>query len=210
MSGTLPLGWRVREALSSYVPVLLMALLAAATWWLVKNTPLQGEAAPDVPPRHEPDYTMQDFLVQRYAKDGALRVQLEGDVLRHYPDTDTLEIDNVRVRAIGLEGRVTVATARRAVSNSDASEVQLVGDAHVVREAWGQEPQIDMRGEFLHAFLDTERVRSHLPVVVRQNGTEVRADTFEYDNLERIVKFSGHVRATILPRPAPAASRPAE
>jgi lipopolysaccharide export system protein LptC len=35
----MPWHLRLREALSSYLPLLLMALLALATWWLVKNSP---------------------------------------------------------------------------------------------------------------------------------------------------------------------------
>ena len=30
---------RLHEGLSSYLPLLLMALLALGSWWLVKNTP---------------------------------------------------------------------------------------------------------------------------------------------------------------------------
>ena len=51
------------------------------------------------PPRHEPDYVMTGFVVQRFAADGTLRTQIEGDTLRHYPDDDTLEIDVARIRA---------------------------------------------------------------------------------------------------------------
>jgi len=209
MSPALPWHWRVRELLSAYLPLLLMGALALATWWLVKNTPLPGAPSAPAAPRHEPDYTMERFIVQRFAKDGPLRLQVEGTVLRHYPDTDTLEIDEVRIRAIGPDGRVTLASARRALANGDGTELQLQGGATVLRGAGvdaATDPPLEMRGEFLHAFLDTERVRSHLPVVVRRGATEVRADAFEYDHLARTVQFKGRVRATIAPRGARAAA----
>lgn len=191
---------RIRDLVSAYLPLLLMALLALATWWLVSNTPLPADAARKVPPRHEPDYTMSDFTLQRFAKDGPLRVQIDGAVLRHYPDTDTLEIDEVRIRAVAPDGRLTLASARRAISNGDATEVQLVGGAEVRAEGAGAVPPIEMKGEFLHAFLDTERVRSHLPVWVKRGATEVRADAFEYDHPSQALQFKGRVRATIAPR----------
>jgi lipopolysaccharide export system protein LptC len=177
--------------------VLLMAVLALGTWWLVKNTPVLDTERQTAPLRHEPDYTMRQFTVQRFAAAGALRVQIEGDELRHYPDTDTLEIDNPRIRATGLDGRVTRATARRALSNGDGSEVQLSGGAHVVREARDDDEALDFRGEFLHAFLAAERVSSHLPVIVTQGATEIRADGMNYDNLSRVVEFKGRVRAVL-------------
>ena len=174
-----------------------MALLALGTWWLVKNTPLPDGARVAAPLRHEPDYTMRQFMVQRFGADGAMRAQIEGDMMRHYPDTDTLEVDNARIRHVAVDGHVTVATARRALANGDASEVQLQGGAHVIREALGaDEEAIDFRGEFLHAFLANERVRSHLPVTVTRGATEIHADAMEYDNLERVVQLKGHVQAT--------------
>jgi len=196
-----PWRWRVFEWVSSYLPLLLMALLALGTWWLVKNTPLVDEVLEIAAPRHEPDYEMHKFSVQRFTPEGPLRAQIEGDVMRHYPDTDTVEIDNVRLRAVGPDGRVTLATARRAISNGAATEVQLLGRAEVVREALGGDEPIYFRSEFLHAFLDTERVRSHLPVTVTRGGAEVRANGMEYDHLERAIKFGARARATFPVRP---------
>jgi len=201
----LPWHLRLRETLTAYLPMLLMGLLALGTWWLVKNTPLPEVGAALAPPRHEPDYTMQRFQVQRFGADGTLRVQIEGDEMRHFPDSDTLEIENPQIRAVGADGRVTRASAKRALSNGDGSEVQLFGSAQVVREALQRDPEIIFRSEFLHAFLQTERVRSHLPVQVQQGTTELRAQGMEYDNLSRVVELKGRMRAVFAPpaRPKP-------
>ena len=203
MRGTLraPWAWRVIDTASAYLPLLLMATLALGTWWLVKNTPLFENDRELAPLRHEPDYTMSQFMVQRFAANGAMKVQIEGDVMRHYPDTDTLEIDNPRMRAFGDDGRITNATARKAIANRDGSEVQLSGDAHVVREATDKDAAIEFRGEFLHCFQNTERVRSHLPVVVTRGGTEFHADSMAYDNLAGLLDLKGHLRAVLTPGP---------
>ena len=59
---------------------------------------------------------------------------------------------------------------------------------------------LTFRGEFLHVFLKTEQVRSHLPATVTRGGTVIRADAFNYDNLERTVEMTGHVRASFAAR----------
>ncbi len=201
-----PWSRRIGEMVSAYLPVLLMGLLALGTWWLVKSTPQTDSQRTPAPPRHEPDYTMQRFSVQRFASDGRLRAQIEGDEVRHYPDTDTLEIDGVHLRAMSTTSpHVTLASARRALVNSDATEVQLLGGAQVVREALNGAPAIEFRGEFLHAYLNTERVRSHLPVTIRRGGTEFRADTLDFNGLDRVVQLKGRVRANF----TPAGSKPA-
>jgi lipopolysaccharide export system protein LptC len=187
------------QFLSSYLPLLLMCLLALGSWWLVKNTPVSDAERAAAPARHEPDYTMQGFVVQRFDAGGALRVQIEGDTLRHYPDTDTLEIDNARIRFAGQDGRLTVASARHAVANSDGSEVQLSGGANVLREATAQDEAIEFRGEFLHAFVNVERVRSHLPVTVLRGSSEVHAGAMDYDNLTRVLLLKGRIRAVFSP-----------
>lgn len=203
MTPRLALRWRVFELVSTSLPLLLMATLALGTWWLVKNTPLLDDGRAAAPLRHVPDYTMTDFMVQRFASNGVMRVQIEGDTLHHYPDTDTIEIDNPRIRAFGEDGRITNATARRALSNRDGSEIQLSGGARVVREATAKAAAIEFRGEFLHGFQYTERVRSHLPVIVTQGGTEIRADAMSYDNLAGVLDLKGHVRAVLMGPSAP-------
>lgn len=191
---------RALTSLTSYVPLVVMGLLALFSWWLVKNAPMLQTAGALPAVRHLPDYTMEKFMVQRFHADGSLKARIEGDEVRHYPDTDTLEVENARIRAISPDGRVTVATARRAVSNADASEVQLQGGARVVRQPATGELPIEFRGEFLHAFLRTERVRSHLPVIVQRGAAEVRADTLDIDHLDQLVNLKGRVRATFAPR----------
>lgn len=196
----MPWHWRLREALSSYLPLLLMGLLALATWWLVNNTPGAPADAARAQVRSDPDYTMQGFTLQRFADDGRLLLQLEGDQLRHFPDSDTVEVDTVRIQSYSADGSRTHATARRALSNADASEVQLLGGAQIERSGGpGNAPPMRFEGEFLHAFLRTEQLRSHLPVVLRQGGSEIRAGGLEYNHLTQQAVFKGPVKARFQP-----------
>ena len=201
-----PMPWtqRVRETITTYLPLLLMLLLALGTWWLVKNTP--GPAAPAPPPltRQEPDYTMEGFVIERFDKQGRLELQLRGRQMRHYNDTDIIEVDQPQLRAVADDGRLTIATARRAVANGDGSEVQLIGDARVDSTGPRGEP-VQFRGEFLHAFLATERLRSHLPVTVTSGGSEYRAAGMEYDHLSGKLQLQGKMRARLLPSGGPRA-----
>jgi lipopolysaccharide export system protein LptC len=189
---------RLLDLASAYLPLLMMAALALGTWWLVRNAPGVETPREAVAPRHEADYVMTDFVVQRFASDGTLRAQIEGERLRHYPDDDTIEIEDPRIRAIGSDGVVTLASARKALANGDASEVQLLGDARVTRPAHDGEEAIELRGEFLQAFRNVELVRSHLPVVVTQGQSVVRAGGMEYDNLSRVIDLNGHTSATFV------------
>ncbi len=198
-----PLHWRLLRHASTYLPLLLMLALALGTWWLAKNSLPPSDDTPVAAPRHEPDYEMQQFAVQRFAADGKLRAQIEGRELRHYPDTDTVEIDDVRVRAIDAEGLATVATAHRAEADGAGTEVKLLGQADVLSQAEGDKAPIHFRSEFLHAFLDTRRVFTDKPVTVVRGATEVRADGMEYTHHDEVVRFSGRARASFDPKARP-------
>jgi lipopolysaccharide export system protein LptC len=192
----LPWSLRLRDALSSYLPLLLMLLLALATWWLVKNSPKPPGASTEAAVRTEPDYTMTGFAVERFDAQGRLKLRLEGTQMRHFPATDRIEIEGVQVRAIAPDGRVTLAHAERALSNGDGSEVQLLGGAEVTSEDATGAPLV-MRSEYLHAFLVTERVVTNAPVSVQYGATQVRAAGLEYDHAARRLNLGGPMRMSL-------------
>ena len=201
------------DRMAIYMPLLSMGLLALGTYWLAQNNP--GLSAPETAKevRHEIDYFMKKFSVRTFDETGRLKSEIFGDEGRHFPDTDILEIDQARVRSLRPDGSITLATGNRAYTNGDASEVQLTGDARVVRDAWrdasGKEfPRLEFRGEFLHAFLNEERVTSHMPVVLTRGLDQFTGDTFDYDNLGQVANLKGRVRGVLVPRSAPSAAMP--
>jgi len=190
---------RLLGGLVSYLPLLLMLLLALGTWWLVENSPPAAGSTAEASARTEPDYTMTDFAVERFDAQGALKLRLEGALLHHYPATDRIEIEDVRIRAISPQGRVTLARAQRALANGDGSEVQLMGGAEVNSTDASGTPLV-MRSDFLHAFLVTERVLSNRPVVVVHGKTEVRAAGLRDDHPSQKLDLRGPTRLTLAPR----------
>ncbi len=194
-------------ASTTYLPMLLIVILALGTWWLASNTPGAAPFTEDQPVTHEPDYYMRNFAVKNFDATGQLRSEIAGSQGQHYPDTDILEISQARIRSYKAN-QLTTATAKRAYSNADGSEVQLVGDALVVREAGkdaagNAQPRLEFRGEFLHAFLRTEQVKSHLPITLKRGNDVFTADNLEYDNLGRVITLQGRVRGILSPRAAP-------
>ena len=193
------------DRVTVYLPIILMGLMALGTYWLARNTPGLGTAETRGAEAHEPDYFMRGFSVKTFEPSGRLKSEVFGTEARHFPDTDTLEIDQPRIRSFNARGELTVATARLAISNGDGTEVQLFGDAVVTREAVtgkdGQvRPRMQFRGEFLHAFLDTERVQ-----VAQAGGADARRQTaspptaMDYDNLDQVMDLRGRVRGSLVP-----------
>ncbi len=195
---------RTADRAAVYLPLVLMGLVALATYLLARNTPVFLPAAEPRAPQHVPDYFLRDFTVRSFDATGRLQSEVSGVEGRHYPDTDTLEIDQPRMRAYNLRGQVTVATARRALSNGDGSEVQLFGDAVVTRQpgidtSGKRVARIEVRGEFLHFFVNTEQLKSNRPVVIERDTDRFTGDSLDFTNLDQQLQLTGRVRGTIAP-----------
>jgi lipopolysaccharide export system protein LptC len=188
-----------------YLPVLVMGVLALGTYWLVRNTPAPQPVIPERERGHEPDYFMESFQVKTFGPNGKLKSEVSGSIARHYPDTRWLDIDAIRIRSFDEQGRLTTASARRGLANEDGTEVQLLGNAVVVREplpdaaSRNAQPRTEYRGEFLHAFIDTEQLESHKPVEIRRGNDVFTANRMEFDNVQRSIQLTGRVRGTLMP-----------
>jgi len=193
------------ERLSLYLPILLMSMFALGTWWLVRSTPAPLEVTSSKPVKHEADYFLHNFALRTFDAQGRLKNEVSGVDAHHFPDTDTLEIERVRTRSFGDGGRLTVATANRAISNGDASEVQLLGNVHLVREpepgaSGANRAPLEYRSEFLHAFSKSEKIKTHLPVVISQGANRFSGNAMSYDNIGAVIELEGQVRGLLSPR----------
>lgn len=213
LHGVTQVAHRVIERTSLYLPVLLMAILALGSYWLVRIAPGSAKAPVVVAPlRHDPDYFMRNFTVRTFDAAGKLQREVSGLEGRHFPDTDTLEIDQPRIRALNARHSEVVATAQRALSNGDGSEVQLFDNAVVTRAAErapsGQvTPQLQFRGDFLDVFTNEERVTSNKPVTLTRGKDQFTADAMDYDNHTQVANLRGRVRGLMYPQVAPASQR---
>jgi lipopolysaccharide export system protein LptC len=202
-ASTLRAGW---DRTTVYLPVILMGFIALGTYWLARNSPSLEPAQTQAKPTHEPDSIMRRFSVKNFDANGRLKSELRGTEARHFPDTDTVEIDQPRLRMVGDRGEVTLASAKLAVSNGDGSEVQLFGDAVVTREPFAEapgreSPRMEFRGEYLHVFVNKERVTSNKPVELLRGDDRLSGDSLVFDNATQVLEMTGHVHGQIAPRP---------
>jgi len=196
--------YRLADRLTLSLPIILMGLLALGTYWLARNTPNMPSISAERTLTHDPDYFMKRFSIKTFDATGRLHTEIFGTEARHFPDTDTFEVDQPRIRSFNAQGVLTVATAKRAVSNGDGSQVQLIGDAVVTRESSPAHggpagPKMEIRGEFLHAFLQEERVLSNKPVQLSRESDRFEGDSLTYDNLARVLELKGRVRGVLQP-----------
>lgn len=194
------------DRLTIYLPMLLMLLLALGTYWLMRSAPLFATSRAEKEVRRDPDYEMERFSVKTFDREGRLKSEVYGEQAWHYPHNDVLEISGVRIRSYNNDrGYFTVATATRALTTSDAQEVELIGSAQVLREAVVDKqgralPRVRFRSEYLHAFLEEERVLSNKPVELIHGESRIEAQSLNFSNYDQVMELRGRVRGMLLPR----------
>jgi lipopolysaccharide export system protein LptC len=204
----LPWPARLRHKLPQYLPVLLLGAIAAATGWLVRQTP-SGDTLPGVAvAASEPDYEMRGFSVQHYTHTGPAQGVIEGDRVRHFPISDQLVIDGARVRWTDTAGHLVRAAAPRAVAEGDGSQVRLEGGARVEREPIeGEAGPLVFTSEVMVFDTRAGRIRSELPVRLSLGQSRFDAGRLDYDHANRVVVLEGGVRGLIDPRGASGGGR---
>lgn len=195
---------RAWDRLSVYLPVLMMMLLALASYLLLQATPEPTPPAPERAATHDPDYFMRRFSVKIFAPDGTLGSEMYGSEARHYPDTDTVEIDNARVRSFNANKQLSTATAKHVSANGAGTEFELKGEAVVVRQA-GRTPngqrlsRMEFHGDHLKVTTVPETVVARAPVLMVRDQDQITADTLTYTgDATQVVELTGNVRARLV------------
>ena len=178
---------RLRDSASAqvgiYLPVVVMALIALGSWWLMRNAPSHEAAPTSLATRHEPDYYMHGFTVQTYNATGALQNELRGTEMLHLPDVDSFKIQSPQFISFDEQGRRMDATAKRATANADASQVELFEQAQVKRaDPKGAEPPLSFSGEHLRVLSDAKRVESDQSVVLHRGPDVFKGGSLRYDH----------------------------
>ncbi len=186
--------------LSAWMPLLLLALAAAFSWW-VAQVVLQAEKGAEKPPAGPvlPDYVLHDFRTERYDPQGRLTSLLSGRQMVHDPAQNTFTLIDPRLRTQTAEGVVTLAQAQQGRSNADGSNLQLIGDAVVRRKAGGGQPPLVVRSDFLNIFPNTQVVESNRPTQIEQGASRLSGDQLRFDGLQGLLSMDGRVRAVFTP-----------
>lgn len=183
----------MKDRSASLLPLAMLVLLAALTFWLSRV--IEGDK-PRAPQRHDPDYSVERFQVRRFDPNGKLQHTLVAQKLVHYPDDDSTLVTAPHLTY--HQTAPTEITARMAQIGPDGKEIDLIEDVRVVRHgASGDDAPtlLDMRS--LKVFPDEERGFTRDPVTITQGHSLVRGKGMEIDNKTGISVLHGRVTGTL-------------
>jgi lipopolysaccharide export system protein LptC len=191
---------RLLDRLSIYLPLIVMALLASGSWWLVRSVPALLTPEVNKPVRQDPDYRLIDFSVKSFNASGRLTREIMGDKAQHYPATEALHIDQIRIHAESDSGGRMNARAEQGIATDDGTQVTLIGNAYAIKHRQANRPQIELQGERLVALPDEDRVVSSDPVQITRDRDVFTADTMSFNSSTGEHVLQGRVRGTLAPQ----------
>ena len=196
---------RVLDRTAGWMPIVLLAALAALTWWLDAQITSDGNRG-NGSQRHDPDLIVEGVRAVELDKAGKPVQIIAAQVARHFPDDETVEFEHPHIVVTQPDRpRFTVRSERGRVS-ADRENVWFEGNVRAEREG---EPGPDEQGnragpvrlttEFLHVIPRKDKALTDRPVTIEESHGIIRATGLELDNRERTLKLVSKVQGTLQP-----------
>ncbi|MDQ7988753.1 MAG: LPS export ABC transporter periplasmic protein LptC [Candidatus Dactylopiibacterium sp.] len=188
------------KRVTSFFPLLIVALLAMASFWLqyvVSNenrTGLGGD-------RHDPDAIVHDFSITRFDTTGQKRSSLQAERLTHFPDTDSSDLLAPKITFLNKDGRTTTFVSETAVANNRDRTVLMLGKVRGHTPASGGQTEQTLLSDELEVLVDDEIGRTRQPVTFLQGASRLDGIGAEWNNITGQLRLQSHVRATIRRQP---------
>ncbi len=183
---------------SSWLPLGILGMLVALTWWLDQLVQPEGRRG-DAKLRHDPDLIVENFSARKFGEDGRTLYTLVARKMVHYPDDDSALLEKIGFEAYEpRQPKVTIASdGGRLLEGGD--KVWFEGNVVLVREADQRYDASRLTTDRLLVLPDTGVARTTGPVLLENPDARVEASGMELDNHARTLRLD-RVRATYKPR----------
>ena len=183
------------DRLGGWFPVLLMAALAALTFWLDRVVQPPAGPRPEAP-ASDPDYFVDGLSAMRMDSEGRVKHTLRAQKMTHYPENDTTILVEPRFVTYA-EGRSPVTvTSRHARLSGNGDNVYFEDGVRVVRAPYANRTELVLETNFLHLIPDANIAKTDQPVTIRDATGVVSASGLELNSETRILKLQGRVKGT--------------
>lgn len=174
-------------------PVVALTVLAGGSIWLERITRAPRDAY--LAAAGGPDVVVDQMALTRFDINGAPHYYLDARQVTHLPGEEISQLDDPVMHYTRETIRVRLA-ADAGVARDDGERIDLAGTVRGERELPGR-PVTYFASESLTIWPDTESAETTDPVVLKQNGSEVRGSGMTADNLFGLITLTGRVHANM-------------
>ncbi|MDO8437814.1 MAG: LPS export ABC transporter periplasmic protein LptC [Nitrosomonadaceae bacterium] len=175
------------------LPLALLILLAAATFWLDKvvRPPVIVESSGL---HRDPDYMLEGLSVIRTDQDGVARYKLFAKKMLHYSDDDSTHLEQPRlVNATPGKPAVQIKADQGELPSGN-DEVYLSGNVTLSRNAGNGSNKATMVTSSLRIIPDDDIARTDKAVTITEGNTTINAVGMELDNRANVTRLLSQVK----------------
>ena len=114
-----------------YIIILIVVLTIATLTYQLSTSVDESADISDPNLRHDPDYFISNFKATMYDKSGAANYRMTAQHLEHFPDNDTIEVQNIMVEYIDTTQQVWQATSDNAIGYENTEILHLSGNVKI-------------------------------------------------------------------------------
>jgi len=185
----------MRDRWLAWVPALLLAALAALTWWLDQKVQPLGPARDGA--RTDPDFMVDNFEATRMNEDGRQRYAVIAKSMVHYPGDNSAVLDHPQLIHFDPKRAPVSIRANQGVLSSNGENAYFTGDVQVRGEAYGENPEMTLFTSFLHVIPDKDLVKTDREVTMTSGNSTVKAVGLEFNNKTRELKLLSNVKGQL-------------
>jgi len=180
----------------NHVGKIILALLAAITWWLTFMQQTEPEKKTSKA-SHKIDYFLKDFNARSMTVTGDLKQRIRSEHMQHFVDDDSTELTNPKITMYSVDKPDLNIQSDTGYISSDGELILLNGAVHIKRSALkGIAPlEIDthnLRVQIPNDFAETDEFVTIKSAGNTIQGTGLRAHFREPINIKILEKVTGH------------------
>ena len=192
----------MKRSASQIFPIVLLALLAALSFWLERSAELP-ESRRDGKQRHDPDTVIENFEVRRLDVNGVLRYRLTAPQMQHFPDDDSSLLTQPRLQYYRPNAPDTTLSGQNAYVASKGETIFFWDNVQAVRDATRERAQMVARMPDLTVQPDLGIAFTDSPVEILQGRSWIKGTGMHLDNNTSVLVLKNKVTGTYYQPKAP-------
>jgi lipopolysaccharide export system protein LptC len=180
----------VRDRWLAWVPALLLAGLAAMTWWLDNTVqPVSRNPAS----RNDPDFVVDRFEATRMNPDGTQRYAVIANKMVHYAGDDSAVLDQPKLIHYSAEKGPMSIRANQGVLANNGENAHFSGDVQVKRQANADNAEMALYTSYLEVIPDKDLAKTDREVTLVRGDSTLKSVGLEFNNKTREMRLLSHV-----------------
>jgi lipopolysaccharide export system protein LptC len=187
---------RFYDRLAALLAIFLLSILAAFTYYLAEFANRGDKVADNKVVRHEQDYFVERFTLIKLNAQGQPTFRLAADLMKHFPDDDTIEFTKPRLISLDKSKPVITVVSESGKAGPQGDITELFGNVVLTRAPYEVSKLLKMNTEYLLVDTNKETGTTDKPVKITQGASELTGIGMDFDNLNRLFALHSNVKST--------------